>query len=431
MLLRLLEALCWLVAFLSVVAMKVLRALADFVHVQLIRLLHLLERCALWCARMYKSTEAYVRMFSVRLVWLLVQLLRLSIAFTPAIGAGIGYLYWQREFLLWSAAGWTLLLLVIGVVLSVKMKNQIEVRALTPEDFARMEQSLVAELIIAIFRCMPGILAFVLSWFIQGKIMPGLCFWGGIVWMIAPLGLFALAVIGEFVPDSVAQVSTQPQEPRSDPPPVPGRPCKTGYEVHMRHGKIQSRGGEYDLAIQSFSFAIELRPDSALAFQKRGDVYRLKRNYDQAIKDCSRAIELDPKLVEAFWSRGSAHRWKGNLDQAIDDLTKAIELDPKYAFSYASRGETHRQKGNLDQAIDDLTKAIELDPKSDCSFGRRGAAYRQKGNLDQAIDDLTKAIELDPKEAEWFEWRAQAYEARGDAEKAASDRTEAQRLKSG
>jgi len=295
--LRFIEALCWLATFLAIVSLKVLRVIADFIHVQLIRLLHLLERCALWFARMYKTTEIYVRMFCVRLVWMLVQLARLMIAFTPAIGTGIAYLFWQQTFLLWSAVGWTLLILIVGIVLSVKLRDQVDVYSPTQEDFSRMEHSIVAELIIMVFRCMPGILAFVFSWFVQGGILSGLCFWGGLAWIIAPLGLF-LAFI---------------------------------------ENTVQSR-----------------------AYARSGDSHCQKGNYDQAIADCTKAIEFDPQYAFSYRIRGDSHCQKGNYDQAIADFTKAIELTPCQSLYFELRAIAHEARGDTEKAASDRAEAQRL-----------------------------------------------------------------------
>jgi tetratricopeptide (TPR) repeat protein len=47
-------------------------------------------------------------------------------------------------------------------------------------------------------------------------------------------------------------------------------------------------------AIQNYDQSIKLNPNSAPAFDSRGDAYHTKGDYDRAIQDYDRAIKLRP-----------------------------------------------------------------------------------------------------------------------------------------
>jgi tetratricopeptide (TPR) repeat protein len=91
--------------------------------------------------------------------------------------------------------------------------------------------------------------------------------------------------------------------------------------------------GEYQWAIADCNKAIELKPDYALAYNKRGTAYRHKDEYDLAIADYGKAIELKPDYAKAYNNRGVAYRYKGEYNRAIDDFERAIELKPDYALA--------------------------------------------------------------------------------------------------
>ena len=81
-------------------------------------------------------------------------------------------------------------------------------------------------------------------------------------------------------------------------------------------------------------------------------------HYDEAIKHYTYAIELKPDFAIAYNNRGITYRDKGEIKRAIDDFNKAIELQSDYADAYNNRGLTYRNKGDYDRAIDDFNTAI-------------------------------------------------------------------------
>ncbi len=155
--------------------------------------------------------------------------------------------------------------------------------------------------------------------------------------------------------------------------------------------------GEYDLAIEDFTKAIELKPDYAIAYNNRGAVYRSKDKHDLAIEDCNKAIQLKSDYAEPYSNRGSAYRNKGDYERAIEDYHIAIKLKPSFVEAYYNRGLAYHEKGELDVAIKDYSKAIELNPKLFHPYYNRGNAYLQKRDFDRAIEDYSKAIELNPE----------------------------------
>ena len=59
-------------------------------------------------------------------------------------------------------------------------------------------------------------------------------------------------------------------------------------------GKLDVQKGEYDSAVNKFTTAIQLVPNSAPAFLNRGAAYERAGKYSEAIADYERASELRP-----------------------------------------------------------------------------------------------------------------------------------------
>ena len=90
----------------------------------------------------------------------------------------------------------------------------------------------------------------------------------------------------------------------------------------------------HEEAILKFTEAIELNPNYAKAYEKRGDCYNLwlrAYNAKLAISDYTQAIKLttdDKKLADLYHARAEAYVELENYEKAIEDLTQSIKLDP-------------------------------------------------------------------------------------------------------
>ncbi len=153
-------------------------------------------------------------------------------------------------------------------------------------------------------------------------------------------------------------------------------------------------------ALDAYTNAINLKPDYAIAYMRRGMVYsRFLDNYQQAIKDFTKAIEHKPDFAEAYFYRCSVHSDLGNYKQSIKDCTKAIELKPDFSGAYNNRGYAYVGLG-YQEAIKDYDKAVELDPKDVSAYFSRGIAYDELGDHQRAVNDFKTA-------AKWGDKRAQ------------------------
>jgi tetratricopeptide (TPR) repeat protein len=195
--------------------------------------------------------------------------------------------------------------------------------------------------------------------------------------------------------------------------------------AYRERGKAYSDKGDQDKAIADYTQAIRLDPNYALAYNGRGAAYNNKRDYDRAIADYTQAIRLNPNFIYAYDNRGNAYSNKEDYDRAIADYTQAIRLDPNFALAYNNRGNAYFNKKDYDRAITDYTQVIRLDPSYVYAYGNRGSAYNNKGDYDRAIADYTQAIRLDPNAVSAYNNRGNAYYNKKDYDRAITDYTQA------
>ena len=165
--------------------------------------------------------------------------------------------------------------------------------------------------------------------------------------------------------------------------------------IHNNRGLVYRDEENYDLAIESFTEAIELNPDFAKAYANRAATYQCKGLFDRAITDHTKAIELKSDLAEVYNNRGAAYGEQGDYDRAIADHTKAIELNPNLPEAYNNRGVSYYKKSDYNRAIEDYTQAIQRKPSFvDKVYYNRAEARLHLQEWENAKLDLTVAVAM-------------------------------------
>ena len=105
-----------------------------------------------------------------------------------------------------------------------------------------------------------------------------------------------------------------------------GGAAKRTAESHFQQGNKLVEQGRYDDAIEEYTKAIELNPSLAIAYNNRGNAYRILGQLLWAIEDLDETIRLNPGFAEAYFNRGLAYKVQGKKSEAIADFEKVITL---------------------------------------------------------------------------------------------------------
>ncbi|MBT4864299.1 MAG: tetratricopeptide repeat protein [Planctomycetaceae bacterium] len=215
---------------------------------------------------------------------------------------------------------------------------------------------------------------------------------------------------------------------------------------------------KYDAAIETFSKAIQLDGQNAVAHRERAQarmfsaghsefvsstlnlknteiidvgpaVGRHERQVFQAAHaDLKAAIRLDTSDVEAHKLQGRCLFELGDDKGAIAALDEAIRIAPQDADAYHKRGTAYSQSNSSAKAMADFTRAIELDPKMAKSLLGRGSLKCFTGDAAGSLADFDAAIRLDNTDSMAYANRALAYIRLHDCEKAVASCTKAAEL---
>ncbi|MEH2288103.1 tetratricopeptide repeat protein [Nostoc sp.] len=169
-----------------------------------------------------------------------------------------------------------------------------------------------------------------------------------------------------------------------------------------QEGVNKYESGNYEGAIADFNQIIELDPQNALAYNRRGDAYYRLGDYEQAQADSSQAILLDPQDANGYFDRGFAFSELGKNKEAIADYTQAIKLNSKDAYAYYGRGLAYAQLKDNKGALGDFSKAIALKPQYTEAYLQRGILHRRLKQRLEAIQDFDKVIKINPSDAKAY-----------------------------
>lgn len=98
---------------------------------------------------------------------------------------------------------------------------------------------------------------------------------------------------------------------------------------------------------------------------RRGYLCAMSREWAQAIEWYSKAIELNPQTAEVYFQRAITYEMTGKPLSAIEDYEKAIKLKPTSYLPMEYLAKLYESEGHYDKAVDLYTKALPLvqDPK--------------------------------------------------------------------
>jgi tetratricopeptide (TPR) repeat protein len=135
--------------------------------------------------------------------------------------------------------------------------------------------------------------------------------------------------------------------------------------------------GQFASALVEFDEIVRRSPDYE-AWLNRGVTLVNQKRYDEAIEDFTRALQLRPDSTDVLSNRAFAYVQSGRIERALADLDRAVELDPDAARLRILRGGVREALADRSGACRDWQRACEL---GDCRlFEQRcaGAAVRPR-----------------------------------------------------
>jgi tetratricopeptide (TPR) repeat protein len=161
-------------------------------------------------------------------------------------------------------------------------------------------------------------------------------------------------------------------------------------------GTALQQAGKADDAIALFKKALQVRPDNAVACYNLGTALQQADKVDEAISQYQKAVQIKPDYALAYNNLGNALLQKGRVEEGILQYQKAVQIKPDFALACNNLGTVFQETGRLDEAITQYQKAVQIEPDFASAHSNLGNALAQKGRVDEAIPQYQKALQLNP-----------------------------------
>lgn len=96
----------------------------------------------------------------------------------------------------------------------------------------------------------------------------------------------------------------------------------------LNTGKLQIKNEDYLDAIDTFTKAINAKPDFAESYNQRAIAYFLLEEWDNSLEDCKKTIALNPHHFGAYAGMGHVYLRLRKIDSAVDAYKQALTINP-------------------------------------------------------------------------------------------------------
>jgi serine/threonine protein kinase/tetratricopeptide (TPR) repeat protein len=210
--------------------------------------------------------------------------------------------------------------------------------------------------------------------------------------------------IEDEIADRIAQALQLTLAERASPA-GPGRfePDAEAYQLYLQGRQFfhQHRRKAFEIALQTFSQAIEITPGYARAYAGIADCHSFLNLYfghgaeavEAADRASAKALALAPELSDAHASRGLALFLRRDYEGAEHHLRRAIELDPRVYEPHYIFGRVCFSQARTLEAAEHFSEACAIVPEAYDAWYLLGMCYRRLGDASRARNANLECIE--------------------------------------
>ena len=168
------------------------------------------------------------------------------------------------------------------------------------------------------------------------------------------------------------------------------------YRALLARGDVALRDDQTFGAIEAYSGAVALRPDSMLAHLRRGETYQRRGDLDAAARDFRMAATLDPTATRPLDELGDVLYDLQRFRRAVETYESCLKLDDRSARVSYKLALARYRDGNIDGALTALAQTIRLNDRAADTYYLLGLCLREKRRPADAEQALEKAVALSP-----------------------------------
>ena len=196
--------------------------------------------------------------------------------------------------------------------------------------------------------------------------------------------------------------------------------------LFISRARAQIYAGQYAEAETSAQDALLLSPNNSMAHVMLAWALDFQGDYIAAESSINRALELDPNnaiahavyvelLVDSYYAGTGSFE---DLTKAAEESRVALDLDPNSLETHRARGIILEATQNYEEAIGEFQAALAINENIPDLHMFLGRNYRFLGVYDKAVEEFTRANMLNPGDPTPDLYISRAYAAVGEYAKA-------------
>jgi tetratricopeptide (TPR) repeat protein len=168
------------------------------------------------------------------------------------------------------------------------------------------------------------------------------------------------------------------------------------YRAYLARGDTALHEDQTFGAIEAYSGAIALHPDSMLPHLRRGETYQRRGELDEAARDFRVAAALDPTATRPLEALGDVLYGMKRFDRAAETYARNLRVDDHAAGVSYKLALARYRTGDIDAALTTLASTLRLNDRLPDPFYLLGLCLRDKHRADEAAKAFEKAVALAP-----------------------------------
>src|SRR5262245_6217281 len=160
------------------------------------------------------------------------------------------------------------------------------------------------------------------------------------------------------------------------------------YRALLARGDLALHDDQTFGAIEAYSGAMALRPESMLAHLRRGETYQRRGELDEAARDFRVAATLDPTATRPLEALGDVLYQLQRYERAADAYADKLRLDERSATVSYKLALARYRGGDFDGALATLATTVRLNDRLADAHYLMGLCLRERHQTAKAIQAL-------------------------------------------
>src|SRR2546426_1343510 len=170
----------------------------------------------------------------------------------------------------------------------------------------------------------------------------------------------------------------------------------SNVESLLAQALAQDQIGAYAEMLITAQQAVELHPDSGLAFACKARVLQKLERISEATAANDQALLLDTNLPLAWINRSGLQLLQQRFPDGLRSAMRAIELAPDDVRAWANKGVALFNLNNLFGALEAINQSLTCDPSFLFAWQIKGEILYRYGRMHELVQTMRQVLELAP-----------------------------------